>query len=180
MICSICSWICLISRASARLHSLLVIIPHSSSPSYHFRQPYRTAFVTANFRQPNGNQSFPTFPKNPIFPILPRFPTFPIFPSLPIHLQKNNAKTERSELASGSLAFCRLQAGARCPLGQNYPPHLLLDLQDLLPFGREHWRGSARRALPPLAVKPYFHYVLLSKNKITRQRLCAIITVMSL
>jgi hypothetical protein len=33
-------------------------------------------------------------------------------------------RTERSELASGCLASCRPQGGARCPLGQNNPPHL--------------------------------------------------------
>lgn len=56
------------------------------------------------------------------------FSTFSTFSNLSTTSQKIIAifvlATEHSELASGSLAFCRPQAGARCPLGQNYPPHL--------------------------------------------------------
>ena len=33
-----------------------------TSQSYHFRQPYHTAFVKPDFRQSVGNQPIPTFP----------------------------------------------------------------------------------------------------------------------
>ena len=91
MICLISSWICRISRAPARLHSLLVIVPHSSTLLYHFRQAYHTTFVKPCFCQPAGNQFIITFSVFPTFPIHPIHPHFPPFPRVPT-IQKNLAQ----------------------------------------------------------------------------------------
>ena len=114
--------------------------------------------------------NFPIFPHFPCFPQLPTHPNRPMRPIWPINLflepsEANHcanriqchikyehwwgaADAAHSELASGSLAFCRPQAGARCPLGQNYPPHF----ERFAPVRSRALRGSrapARLCVPP-------------------------------